>query len=135
VFDIIAIDWGTKRCGLALGDTKSLISLPYSKPLFSEDLESIVNEILSDNTGIKLILFGIPSNAKNGETQTSNKIKTVVEQFKTRFNCEIITIDERFSTKDATSLLKDSNGQTPNKHDINHISAHVLLMKYLETQN
>jgi putative Holliday junction resolvase len=134
VFDIIGIDWGSKRTGIALGNTSSLLSIPYSQEISHSKLESEILKLLR-KYDIHTIVFGLPLNSKSQPTEITTKIHRYIKQLQPKIeSTNIITVDERYSTKDAQRLL-DAQNLSTTKHHINNLSAHIILSQYLTSQN
>jgi len=133
---VLAIDFGTKRCGLAKTDPFQLFS--QSVGTFQESaLYSKIREIETLD-GIEKILVGYPTNGDG----TANRMTKAVEDFLQRLALEFSTveiepIDEFGSSKAAMRLLVASGEKRKarqKKGRLDSAAAALLLQNYLERQ-
>ena len=126
----LAIDYGLKRIGAALGDSQSRIALPYkiienrSKDFVLSELKDIIS-----NERIDKIIIGMPYELSNGtgNNPMMKNIKKFVDFLKNNLDIEIIFEDERHTSKIADSLLKGSKNK---KRD--DVAASLILQSYLD---
>jgi putative holliday junction resolvase len=140
MFDVLAIDWGSKRCGLAFGSTQTQLVLPYDQECQTSDSLKILNEQISRKS-IQKIILGRPTNFSGGDTQTGVLIDQYADILRICFpQIELISWNERGTTKDAVVKLdqpkKPNSKQTStikavNKSNINHLAAAQILEDYL----
>lgn len=130
---IIAIDYGTKRTGIAITDELQMIAsglttvettvlLPFLKDYFEkEDVESMV--------------IGEPKRMNNEPSDVEESIIHFRESVQKMFpNLTIIRQDERFTSKMAFQTMIDSGigkKKRQNKALIDQISATIILQDYL----
>jgi putative transcription antitermination factor YqgF len=126
MFDIIAIDWGSKRFGMAFGSSFNSIVLAYNYDCYTSEIWSILTkEIFERKT--KKIIVGMPTTFDLKKTEVSFNIEKFVLELKEKFAfVEIVTVDERNSTKKA--LLKNSQLK---RHSLNHQAAVEILESWL----
>lgn len=149
MFDILAIDWGSVRTGLALGDSTTFLIIPYNKNVLTSDLKDEISTIM-DIYPIQEIVVGYPTNVVGGKTQVTEKIINYFDSLKTVSQCKLIFHNERYSTKDAFATLISMNSTAYSKtkskkqqkkqkdnqsHSLNHLSASKILESYLEAGN
>ncbi len=126
MFDILGIDWGEKRFGLAFGSSQTGLVIPFSGEAKNQDIWNILEtEIKTRN--IKTIILGKPTNFKGGETEVTKKIQSFFEEVKTKFpDLKIKLQNER-----GTSQIAKQKG-IKNKNSINHQSAVEILNLFLD---
>ena len=61
MFDFLAIDWGSKRTGLAFGSSLTQLVLPYNKPLLTIEVYSVLEEQIKLKK-IQFLVIGKPTN-------------------------------------------------------------------------
>lgn len=133
----LAIDYGTKRIGLAISDFKGKVSAPldtliYTKNRGSEELIEELSEIIKEHR-VKTIIMGYPQ----AFVESHKKVLTIIDAFldllKKKINLPVIRFDESFSTKEATDMLL-SLGQRSrkSKSKIDKTSAALFLQKFLD---
>ena len=129
---IVAIDYGLKRCGIAICDPLYHIPQPYkvveTERIF-EELESI-----NKKTKIDRIVVGIPQ-LKNEESKfLLKKIEELVENLSDRYGISVELVDESFTTEEAEEILKLAfKDWRKRKKFKDAISASIILEKYLKS--
>lgn len=94
---ILAIDYGRKRCGVAVTDILRICAngLPTVR---SCDLLSFVKDYCK-NESVDLFVIGDPKDLKGNSSESINYIKPFVEKLKKEFpDIPIIMYDERFTS-------------------------------------
>jgi len=118
---VLAIDYGAKRIGLALGDTESRISTPWGI-LDRKDDEQAIREIIerAKREGAEVIVVGLPHLPQNPEAPSEQRAE--IERFAEalRNAAENIAIDTEDET--LTSVLGDTlahaSGRTGRTDDL-----------------
>lgn len=134
---VVAIDYGTKRIGVAQSDPLWL----FAQPVGTVDRAGLSKtlDILMKQDDIALVIVGYPLN-ENGEKNTMTEvidrfIETLHEEFP---QLMIETVDEHHSSRDARSILIASGKSRKKRQQkglIDSAAACVLLREYLENQN
>jgi putative Holliday junction resolvase len=133
---IIAIDYGTKRCGLAISDPLGMIANgleTIEAPLLMKSLEALYQSHAFDT-----IVIGLPIELSGGLSAIESQIQTAIVRIKERFpSVRIERMDERFTSKmalDAMIVAGASKKQRKVKGNIDKISATLILQDYLNTR-
>jgi putative holliday junction resolvase len=134
MFDILAIDWGSVRFGLAFGSSEMGLVLPCVYNCETKNIWQILEKEIFQRK-IKTIILGMPMTRQLKDTEVSLKVKMFLEQLKVKFpKIEIEIINERNTT--AKALVKIQAQPTKNKsvskHGINHNSAAEILNLWLD---
>ncbi len=125
MFDILTIDWGSQRFGLAFGSSLNNIVLACGYDCFTVEILKILEKEITQRK-IHKIIVGMPTTFDFQKTNVSFQIEDFVAELKTNFpEINVILVDERNSTKKA--LLKNSNLK---KHNLNHQAAVEILESY-----
>lgn len=85
MFDLLAIDWGKKRIGMAFGNLETRLILPFDLDLNWFNFWEIL-EIQLKNRAIKKIILGMPVNFELGKTKTGVQIETFMEDLQEFLN-------------------------------------------------
>jgi putative holliday junction resolvase len=132
---ILALDFGTKRIGVAISDpTFSLASpLPYlnASPfkLLVENLKVLIKE-----REVVTILVGIPRNMDGSYGSSSEKALDFTRRLQELLIVPIKTIDERLSTVEAQRRLQEAGkNQKQQRPLIDSSSAVIILQSYLDS--
>lgn len=122
MFDVLGVDWGEKRFGLAFADSQSglIIAADYACPN-NEIWEILRREI--EARKIKTVVIGRPVNFKQGDTATTNLVDNFIEEFKQNFtNLKVGSVNERGTSKEFL-------GRDVDKQQLNHLAA-VRILEY-----
>ncbi|WP_245527665.1 Holliday junction resolvase RuvX [Chloroherpeton thalassium] len=132
----MAIDFGTKRCGLAKTDPFQLFSQTVGT--FEEaTLYKQIREI-EKLDGIEKILVGYPTNGDGSANHTTKAVDGFLERLSLEFSTiPIEPIDEFGSSKAAMRLLIASGEKRKSRQKkgrLDSAAAALLLQNYLERQ-
>ena len=131
---ILALDYGEKRIGAAVGNSDLKTSTPI-KPLKNISKELLIFEIkkLIDDYEISLVVIGYPLHMDGSESLMSKRVKKFRNLIQRESGLEVKLIDERLTSFEAEEMLKDSRGDIrKSKYLIDSVSAHIILIEYLE---
>ena len=130
---IMALDYGTKRTGIAVTDELQLIASGLTTVNTKELLPFLEHYFQSENVG--LILVGEPKQKDGSPSQSETHIQAFLKKFEEKFpKKNIKRIDERFTSKMAFQTMIDSGlkkKQRQNKALVDEISATIILQSYL----
>ena len=137
---ILSIDYGEKRFGLAISDSKGIIASPLEvlKITKRRNQESIIEEILIfvEQYKVKSILVGKPQILKKEHIKSAEKIDNFVKKLSLKTTLPIILQDETYSTTQSQNMLISLGQSTKStKGKIDMISATVFLQEFLNSEN
>jgi putative Holliday junction resolvase len=131
---LVAIDYGTKRVGLAVTDPSKIIATPLDT-IHSKDVVQYL-KTYDEKEGIEAFVLGKPKNLKNEDTNATVLVKHFQNLLKKNFPGKPIHLmDERFTSKMAFSAMIEGGMKKKdrrNKSNIDKISAVIILQSYLE---
>lgn len=131
---ILAIDYGSKRCGLAVSDSLRILATGLAN-VHSKDLIQYIEDYLKKET-VDIIVVGEPKTLQNNKSESSRFIDPFVTHLKKKFpNLKIDRFDERFTSVLAhqtmhLSGMKKKDRQ--NKETVDIISATIILQDYMQ---
>ena len=134
---IVAIDYGTKRTGVAVTDPGQIIASPM-ETVPTHELMLFLESYFKSEV-VDTMVVGHPRKMDNTESESMKQIRFFVEAFKRRFKgIRVEWMDERFSSKLAmdamvTGGMKKSDRRV--KGNIDKVSAAIILQSYLEKRN
>jgi putative Holliday junction resolvase len=104
--NILAIDFGDKRVGLARGDTDTFLSRPY-KIIENKGMNFLISEIseIISEADINLLVLGYPLSLSGKYTKQTEKIDNFYNFLKNNLDLEIIKVNEQLSSRQAKSIL------------------------------
>jgi putative Holliday junction resolvase len=132
---LLAIDYGTKKTGLAISDPGQKIALPLLT-IFESDLNILITKIteLVLNKKIFGIVIGLPLTMENTKAPITEKAENLATNL-LPLNNPILLYDERFSSKAARNLLKIHGIKETSIRETNdQVAACLMLAEILESR-
>lgn len=130
---ILALDFGTKRTGIAITDEFQLIASGL-KTISTSELLPFLQQYFTDEN-VELVLIGEPKQRDGSASQSELAIQKFLKKFVELFpQKKVQRVDERFTSKMAFQTMIDSGlnkKQRRNKALIDEISATIILQTYL----
>ena len=137
---IICIDYGGKRCGLAVTDPLQIIATALTT-VATKELYTYLAAYFATEP-VELILIGEPLNLDDTPTHATPLVKKAIVELVKKFpTIPIQTVDERFSSKNAVRAMVEMGMKKKDRQDkknVDQIAATILLQEYLtnrEQQN
>jgi putative Holliday junction resolvase len=131
---IMAIDYGTKRVGIAVTDSSRIIATGL-KTVSAKDIISFLKEYFSKEQ-VDCLVLGEPKKLDNTPSDSAKYVEQFLVSLKKNFpDLKIERIDERFSSQMAFQTMIDSGlkkKDRQNKELVDEISATILLQSYME---
>ncbi len=131
---ILSIDYGIKKCGLAVTDPLQLIVSPL-KTVKTSSLLSYLKIYFQEEEVEKLVL-GMPSNMNGSPTYLVPIINTFAEKIEKIYpDMKIDFQNENFSSQQAKEIILNSGltkKQRQDKSRLDKISAVIILQRYLK---
>lgn len=131
----MALDLGTKRCGVAVSDKTCFLSMPIGTISYNVDdyasLYKELNVIIKDKE-ITHVIMGEPKNMDGSSGFATRRSDELVSMLKGEVI--IIFVDERLTSVYASKILRD-NGKNAkqSKGVIDTVSACLILDSYLRS--
>lgn len=130
---ILAIDYGTKRTGLAVTDALQIIASGLTT-VATTDLLGFLMTYCSEEK-VDLFLIGEPRQMNNKASESESAIQAFMAKLSAALpQIPIKRVDERFTSKMAFQTMIDSGlkkKQRKNKAMVDEISATIILQSYL----
>lgn len=130
---ILAIDYGTKRCGIAVTDPGRIIATGLTT-IHSKDIIDFLKKYM-EKEAVETIVVGEPKDLRGNPTDASAHADGFVSLLKRTFPAmKIARVDERFTSKMASKTILDSGlkkKDRQNKGLVDEVSATILLQSYL----
>lgn len=130
----MAIDYGNKRCGIAVTDSLQIIATTLGT-VRTLDLVNFVKEY-TDKESTQTIVVGEPKRLNNEPSEIEQHIMGFCRKLKKEIpNIEVVRWDERFSSKIAGRTLVEMGAKKKDrmmKENTDSISAVIILQSYLE---
>jgi len=129
---ILGLDLGDRHVGVAVLDTTVPVALPlpdftYHR-FFIRALTKLVAEQQTDE-----IVIGLPLTLAGTDSPQTKKVRALANQISTELNRPVHLQDERFTTRQASGLLK-SMGPSP-AHHLDSVAAQLILEAWWATRS
>jgi len=131
---VIALDFGIKRTGVAISDDNKTFAFPHSTIETSNIINSI--ESIVKKEPIELFVIGYPKKLNNTDFPITKEIGLLKEKITKKFRLDVVLIDERYTSKMASSVIAKSGlpkNKRQNKALIDKISATIILQDYFKS--
>ncbi|WP_370213889.1 Holliday junction resolvase RuvX [Mesoflavibacter profundi] len=133
---LLAIDYGKKRTGLAVTDDLQIIASGLTT-VPTKELIAFLKDYTQKHV-VELFLVGEPKQMNNTPSESEALIQPFLVKLEQAFpNIPIKRVDERFTSKMAAKTLIDSGlkkKQRQNKALLDEVSATIILQSYLYNQ-
>lgn len=133
---IMAIDYGKKRTGIAVTDDLQIIASGLDT-VETEKLMQFLKEYFSSNT-VDEVVIGLPTDLRGNLSEVETSIRGFIEVFSKEFPAmPVHRQDERFTSKIASHFISQSGKSKKQRQDkglIDKVSATLILQNFLELQ-
>ena len=130
---IIAIDYGSKRVGVAITDSLKMIAFGLST-ILTEEVFIFLDELIKKES-ISEIVVGLPKNLDNSQNEITDAVSAFINKLNQKYPDILInSIDERFTSKISNKILNQLETKKKIRMDksiIDKISASLILESYL----
>lgn len=134
---LLAIDYGTKRTGIAITDELQIIASGLTT-VDTKQLLPFLKEYISKEK-VELFIIGEPKQMNNEVSESEANILPFIEKLSKAIpEIPIVRVDERFTSKMAFQTMIDSGlkkNQRKNKALVDEISATIILQSYMSSKS
>ena len=131
---VVAIDYGKVRCGIAATDDMQLIASALTT-VETKKIFSFLEKYFSENK-VETLVIGLPTDLKGNLSEIETDILKFIEKVKELFpEVEIHRFDERFTSKMASFFISQSGKNKKQRQEkalIDKVSATIILQNFLE---
>ena len=131
---VVAIDYGKARCGIAATDDMQLIASALTT-VETKNIFSFLEKYFSENK-VEILVIGLPTDLKGNLSEIETDILKFIEKVKELFpEVEIHRFDERFTSKMASFFISQSGKNKKQRQEkalIDKVSATIILQNFLE---
>ena len=132
---ILAIDYGTKRTGLAVTDPLRIIANAMDT-VETKQLERYIADYFAKND-VDIIVVGKPSQMNGQPSETMRYIEPLVGRLRHAYpNKQVVMYDERFTSVMAHRTMLESGIGKMARRDkalVDRISATIILQSYMDS--
>jgi putative Holliday junction resolvase len=134
---ILAFDYGTRRIGVASGDTltrtaRPLKTLERAAEVPWAPIDKLVQEFRPNR-----LIVGLPYNMDGTPTVLTQITRQFARDLRTRYGVETLLVDERLSSREAQSELREARAKGWKTRRLTHAdvdmtAARILLERWLQ---
>ncbi len=133
---LLAIDYGRKRCGIAVTDVLKIVATGLTT-VATHQLVQFLKDYTSKEPVDKIVV-GLPKTVRGEASESMNYITPGVNKIKKELpGMEIVFFDERFTSVLAHKSMLESGmkkSDRQNKAVVDEISATIILNDYLQSK-
>lgn len=133
---IVAIDYGSKRTGLAVTDPLRIIATPLDT-VPSATLLTYLKDY-DKKEGIELFVVGMPKTLSNEDSSNAASVRKFILELEVAFpGKQIVQADERFTSSIALDAMIAGGMKKKDRRDkanVDKLSATIILQSYLESK-
>lgn len=134
---VIAIDYGSKRTGIAVTDPLQLIASPLTT-ISTKELIPFLKKYF-DQEEVENLVIGMPKNLSNQDTHSTASVRKIILQLEKNFpSLKIVEVDERFTSKMAFAAMIEGGVKKKDRKDkstVDKLSATIILQSYLQSHS
>jgi putative Holliday junction resolvase len=130
---VLAFDFGERRVGVAIGNTLvrharalATIDAQATEARFAA-ITSLIEEWRPD-----ALVVGVPLHADGSEHAMTRRARRFARQLAERFRLPVAEADERYTTQEAASLVKQARGGRAGREQRDAVAAQVILQAWLD---
>ena len=131
---MLALDHGSRRVGVALGDPTGIFARPLGVlaqgPGFLEELKRLIGEHEVDS-----VLLGLPVNMDGTLGPKAQEMLRLRDQLEEALGLPVITWDERLTTMEANRRLSEGGLRGGRgAGEVDRVAAQIRLQSYLDSR-
>ena len=130
---LLAIDYGTKRTGIAVSDPLKIIATPLTG-IQTHELFDFLDDYLSREE-VEEVVVGWPTRDDGSDTNNTKNVKAFINRFKKIFpNMPVVLQDEWGTSREAVSSMVKSGTKKKNRRNklnVDKASAVLILQDYM----
>jgi putative Holliday junction resolvase len=125
---VLAFDFGLKRIGIAVGEPE--LGTAHPLPAVAAPGFDMITKLISEWRPAALVV-GLPV-AERGEHPLAKRVERFARQLEGRFRLPVARVDERFTSVEAESRLRETKTKSGMKKTaIDSVAAQLILEQYL----
>ena len=133
---LMSIDYGRKRCGIAVTDTLRIVATGLTTVPTAQLVDFVKKYVLSEP--VDAILVGHPTTMRGEDSESMRYIKPGIDRLRKELgDMKIEFFDERFTSVLAHRSMLDGGMKKMNRRDkaiVDEISATIILNDYLQSK-
>jgi putative Holliday junction resolvase len=131
---LIGFDFGEKRIGVAVGETRTRLAHPVAA-IHEEGTQArlaAIERLVAEWRPAGFVV-GLPRHRDGGEHEVARLAGKFARRLGARFGLPVAFVDETLSSAEAGARIREAGGRAPSKGDLDAHAAAVILQSYLDT--
>lgn len=129
----MGVDYGTTRIGVALSDPLHITAQPH-RVVDAAIFDDVVMGIVAEGD-VERIVVGMPTHLAGRNDAAARAARDFTEHIGRITNLPVETVDERFTTATAQTVLIESGlSRSKRKRVVDKVAAAVILQRWLDAQ-
>ncbi|GGC04075.1 Holliday junction resolvase RuvX [Dyadobacter sediminis] len=133
---LLAIDYGSKRCGIAVTDPLQIIATAL-ETVRTHDLPDFLRKYAAQEN-IEAFIIGMPKKLDNTDSENAARVSAFIKTLKKSFpDIPVHTQDERFTSSMALQSMIAAGSKKSDRREkgnIDKISATIILQSFMESR-
>jgi putative Holliday junction resolvase len=134
---VLAVDWGTRRVGIAVSDESRTLARPL--PILEVDSrDQVLRDLaaLAAECGAEEVLVGHPLNLDGTAGESAREAQRLAEALRAALpEVRVVLVDERLTSVQAEAILRERGEKLRGrKQRVDQVSASILLQEYLDAE-
>lgn len=131
---ILAIDYGTKRVGVATSDPTQMIAQGVTTLPNDEELLDTLCNVVRDLEAVRVVV-GMPYGADGGKGAKAQEVDRFIERLRQVLAVQIDTWDESYSSVNAHRVFVEAGMKRKKRREkkrVDEMAARLMLQEYLD---
>jgi putative Holliday junction resolvase len=124
---VLAFDFGLKRIGVAVGEPELRTAHPLPAVADFSQIEKLVEEWKPAS-----LVVGLPTSVQGVAHAMTRQAEDFARRLEKRFKLPVARVDERYTSVEAESRLKDVKKQGVRKKAVDSVAAQLILEQYFD---
>ncbi|XOV92094.1 MAG: Holliday junction resolvase RuvX [Bacteroidota bacterium] len=134
---ILAVDYGSKRSGIAVTDPLCIIASPLTTVHSGQLMDFLKNYFEKED--VQEVVFGWPTKLDGSDTNATPLVQAAINRFRKLFPDKPLFLhDEKFTSKMALHSMIEAGSKKKDRREkegnIDKVSATIILQSYLESK-
>ena len=127
---ILAVDFGTKRLGVAVTNTGETLALPIDSfhVKTEKDAVDLIQRLAADRA-VREIVMGNPIGHHGGSTRMGGRVQAFAELLRAVVKVPVILVDERFTSKLAEAPMIEAGMSAQKRRGLVDAGAAALILQ------
>lgn len=133
---LVALDYGSKRVGMAVSDPLQIIATPLDT-IHSKDIIAYLKNYVTQNE-VDAFIIGLPKRLDNTDTHSTKLVADFIKHLQRTFpEKPVHSVDERFTSSMATKAMIEGGMKKKDravKGNVDKVSAAIILQSFMESR-